>query len=153
MTSGNSAYDRYANDPGRRGPRHNALDDFARPGHVFPLGPPLGRRSDAGDRPRRPSISPALRGFTPRCDLRDHERRRSHGRVPDLVRFCETHDLVMITVADLCGTGWNRSTKNRCGRSMPLCFVSKTSRASSTVNHERGKHDGSEVYKIGTCVR
>jgi len=77
-------------------------DDFARPGHVFPLrarpGGVLERRGQteaAVDLARLAGLNPA--GVI--CEIVNDDG--TMARVPDLVRFCETHGLVMITVADL----------------------------------------------------
>jgi 3,4-dihydroxy 2-butanone 4-phosphate synthase/GTP cyclohydrolase II len=77
-------------------------DDFARPGHVFPL-----RARPGGVLERRGQTEAAvdlagLAGLNPAgviCEIINVDG--TMARVPDLARFCETHDLVMITVADL----------------------------------------------------
>jgi 3,4-dihydroxy-2-butanone 4-phosphate synthase/GTP cyclohydrolase II len=77
-------------------------DDFARPGHVFPL-----RARPGGVLERRGHTEAAvdLAGFAGLypagviCEIvRDDG---AMARLPDLIRFCKKHDLVMITVADL----------------------------------------------------
>jgi 3,4-dihydroxy-2-butanone 4-phosphate synthase len=101
VTSGISAHDRAqtilaAVDAG------SSPDDFARPGHVFPL-----RARPGGVLERRGQTEAAvdlagLAGLHPAgviCEIVNNDG--SMARVPDLVRFCETHGLVMITVADL----------------------------------------------------
>ena len=77
-------------------------DDFARPGHVFPL-----RARPGGVLERRGQTEAAvdlagLAGLYPAgviCEIVNDDG--TMARVPDLIRFCETHGLVMVTVADL----------------------------------------------------
>jgi 3,4-dihydroxy-2-butanone 4-phosphate synthase len=100
-TTGISAYDRAqtikaAVDPTTR------PQDFARPGHVFPLrarpGGVLERRGQteaAVDLARMAGLQPA--GVI--CEIVNDDG--TMARVPDLVRFCKKHGLMMITVADL----------------------------------------------------
>ena len=76
--------------------------DFALPGHVFPL-----RARDGGVLARRGHTEAAvdlasLAGLYPAgviCEIVNDDG--TMARVPDLVRFCKRHNLVMITVADL----------------------------------------------------
>ena len=77
-------------------------EDFGRPGHVFPL-----RARDGGVLERRGQTEAAvdlarLAGLNPAgviCEIVNDDG--TMARLPDLVRFCERHGLVMITVADL----------------------------------------------------
>jgi 3,4-dihydroxy-2-butanone 4-phosphate synthase/GTP cyclohydrolase II len=77
-------------------------EDFALPGHVFPL-----RARDGGVLERRGHTEAAvdlasLAGLYPAgviCEIVNDDG--TMARVPDLARFCKLHDLVMITVADL----------------------------------------------------
>ena len=77
-------------------------DDFARPGHVFPL-----RARPGGVLERRGQTEAAvdlahLAGLQPAgviCEVINDDG--TMARVPDLGRFCERHGLVMVTVADL----------------------------------------------------
>lgn len=101
VTTGISAHDRAqtiraAIDP-RSGP-----EDFARPGHVFPLcaraGGVLERRGHteaAVDLARLAGLYPA--GVI--CEIVNDDG--TMARVPDLVRFCRKHQLLMVTVAEL----------------------------------------------------
>jgi 3,4-dihydroxy-2-butanone 4-phosphate synthase/GTP cyclohydrolase II len=77
-------------------------DDFARPGHVFPL------RSRAGGVLERRGQTEAavdlasLAGLSPAgviCEIVNDDG--TMARVPDLIRFCKKHKLVMITVSEL----------------------------------------------------
>jgi 3,4-dihydroxy-2-butanone 4-phosphate synthase/GTP cyclohydrolase II len=76
--------------------------DFARPGHVFPL-----RARPGGVLERRGQTEAAvdladLAGLYPAgviCEIVNDDG--AMARVPDLIRFCKTHGLVMVTVADL----------------------------------------------------
>jgi 3,4-dihydroxy-2-butanone 4-phosphate synthase/GTP cyclohydrolase II len=77
-------------------------EDFARPGHVFPLrarpGGVLERRGHteaAVDLARLADLHPS--GVI--CEILNNDG--SMARVPDLVKFCEIHELKMITVEDL----------------------------------------------------
>jgi 3,4-dihydroxy-2-butanone 4-phosphate synthase/GTP cyclohydrolase II len=77
-------------------------DDFARPGHVFPL-----RARPGGVLERRGQTEAAvdlagLAGLSSAgviCEIVNDDG--TMARVPDLILFCKKHDLVMITVADL----------------------------------------------------
>ena len=77
-------------------------DDFARPGHVFPL-----RARAGGVLERRGQTEAAvdlvsLAGLHPAgviCEIVNDDG--TMARVPDLVRFCKKHKLVMITVSEL----------------------------------------------------
>jgi 3,4-dihydroxy-2-butanone 4-phosphate synthase/GTP cyclohydrolase II len=77
-------------------------EDFALPGHVFPL-----RARDGGVLARRGHTEAAvdlasLAGLYPAgviCEILNENG--TMARVPDLVQFCKRHNLVMITVADL----------------------------------------------------
>jgi 3,4-dihydroxy-2-butanone 4-phosphate synthase/GTP cyclohydrolase II len=77
-------------------------EDFARPGHVFPL-----RARAGGVLERRGQTEAAvdlasLAGFHPAgviCEIVNDDG--TMARVPDLVRFCKKHELMMITVSEL----------------------------------------------------
>ena len=101
VTTGISAFDRAetiktAVDP------NNLPEDFARPGHVFPLraraGGVLERRGQteaAVDLARIAGLSPA--GVI--CEIVNDDG--TMARVPDLIKFCKIHNLLMITVSAL----------------------------------------------------
>ena len=101
VTTGISAADRahtirVAIDPG------STAQDLARPGHVFPLrarkGGVLvraGQTEASVDLARMAGLVSA--GVI--CEIMNEDG--SMARVPDLVKFCETHGLKMMTVADL----------------------------------------------------
>jgi 3,4-dihydroxy-2-butanone 4-phosphate synthase/GTP cyclohydrolase II len=101
VTTGVSAHDRaqtiQAAVNGRSGPQ-----DFARPGHVFPLrarpGGVLERRGQT-----EASVDLArLAGLHPSgviCEILNEDG--TMARVPDLIEFCQTHDLKMTSVAEL----------------------------------------------------
>ena len=101
VTTGISAHDR-AKTIRAATDANSYPEDFARPGHVFPL-----RARNGGVLERRGQTEAAvdlarLAGLTPAgviCEIVGEDGTMS--RVPDLVRFCEMHGLVMITVADL----------------------------------------------------
>jgi len=77
-------------------------NDFARPGHVFPI-----RCRAGGVLERRGHTEAAvdlaeIAGLHPSgviCEILNDDG--SMARMPDLVRFCQLHDLKMITIADL----------------------------------------------------
>jgi 3,4-dihydroxy 2-butanone 4-phosphate synthase/GTP cyclohydrolase II len=77
-------------------------EDFARPGHVFPL-----RARSGGVLERRGHTEAAvdlarLAGLYPAgviCEIMNDDG--TMARVPDLIHFCKRHHLLMITVAEL----------------------------------------------------
>src|SRR6185295_2765672 len=101
VTTGISAHDRshtiqVAIDPSK------GAGDLVRPGHVFPLrarpGGVLersGQTEAAVDLARRAGLQPA--GVV--CEIMNADG--TMARVPDLISYCERHELLMITVADL----------------------------------------------------
>jgi 3,4-dihydroxy-2-butanone 4-phosphate synthase/GTP cyclohydrolase II len=101
VTTGISAHDR-AQTIRAAVDANSYPEDFGRPGHVFPL-----RARDGGVLERRGQTEAAvdlarLAGLYPAgviCEIVNDDGTMS--RVPDLIRFCQTHNLVMITVADL----------------------------------------------------
>src|SRR4051795_189491 len=101
VTTGISAADRartiqVAIDP------HSRPQDLVQPGHVFPL-----KAKDGGVLERTGQTEAAvdlarLAGLIPAgviCEVMNEDG--TMARVPDLVDYCATHDLKMITVADL----------------------------------------------------
>jgi 3,4-dihydroxy 2-butanone 4-phosphate synthase/GTP cyclohydrolase II len=101
VTTGISAYDR-AQTIKAAVEAETRPEDFARPGHVFPL-----RARSGGVLERRGQTEAAvdlagLAGLFPAgviCEIVNDDG--SMARVPDLVGFCRTHGLLMVTVADL----------------------------------------------------
>src|SRR5882762_4460702 len=95
VTTGISAHDRARTIRAAVDPQSSA-DDFARPGHVFPL-----RARPGGVLERRGQTEAAvdlagLAGLYPAgviCEILNDDG--TMARVPDLIRFCKTHDLVM----------------------------------------------------------
>jgi 3,4-dihydroxy 2-butanone 4-phosphate synthase/GTP cyclohydrolase II len=101
VTTGISAADRAHTIRVAIDPASNA-HDLARPGHVFPLrsrkGGVLvraGQTEASVDLARIAGLIPA--GVI--CEIMNDDGTMS--RVPDLVDFCKTHNLLMVTVADL----------------------------------------------------
>jgi len=101
VTTGISAHDRAQTIRAAIDAKSEA-GDFARPGHVFPLraraGGVLERRSQtetAVDLAKLAGLYPA--GVS--CEILNDDG--TMARVPDLVRFCRKHQLLMISVADL----------------------------------------------------
>jgi len=101
VTTGISAHDRARTIRAAIDPR-SSPEDFARPGHVFPL-----RSRDGGVLERQghteASVDLArLAGLSPfgvLCEVLKEDG--AMARVPDLVHFCRTHKLEMITISDL----------------------------------------------------
>jgi 3,4-dihydroxy-2-butanone 4-phosphate synthase/GTP cyclohydrolase II len=101
VTTGISAYDRAETIRAAVDP-NSCAEDFARPGHVFPLcgraGGVLERRGQteaAVDLARLAGLQPA--GVI--CEIVNDDG--AMARVPDLISFCRKHGLLMITVAEL----------------------------------------------------
>jgi 3,4-dihydroxy-2-butanone 4-phosphate synthase/GTP cyclohydrolase II len=101
VTTGISAYDR-AQTIRAAVDANSSPEDFGRPGHVFPLrardGGVLERRGQteaAVDLARLAELNPA--GVI--CEIVNDDG--TMARLPDLIRFCQSHSLVMITVAEL----------------------------------------------------
>ena len=101
VTTGISAHDRAHTIRTAVDPR-SSPDELARPGHMFPL-----RARDGGVLERRGQTEAAvdlarLAGLSPAgviCEIVNDDG--TMARVPDLIRFCRKHGLLMITVADL----------------------------------------------------
>jgi 3,4-dihydroxy 2-butanone 4-phosphate synthase/GTP cyclohydrolase II len=101
VTTGISAHDRAQTIRAAVDPS-SCPNDFARPGHVFPL-----RACPGGVLERRGQTEAAvdlaqLAGLKPAgviCEIVNDDG--TMARVPDLVRFCKKHSLLMVTVADL----------------------------------------------------
>ena len=101
VTTGISAYDRTQTIKAAIDLR-TCPEDLARPGHIFPL-----RARDGGVLERRGQTEAAvdlarLAGLNPAgviCEIVNEDG--TMARVPDLIRFCRMHGLVMVTVADL----------------------------------------------------
>ncbi len=101
VTTGISAHDRARTISAAIDPNSHP-EDFARPGHVFPLrarpGGVLERRGQteaAVDLARLAGLRPA--GVI--CEIINDDG--TMARVPDLIHFCKRHSLIMISVADL----------------------------------------------------
>jgi 3,4-dihydroxy-2-butanone 4-phosphate synthase/GTP cyclohydrolase II len=101
--------------------------DFAMPGHVFPL-----RARTGGVLERRGHTEAAvdlasLAGFCPAgviCEIVNDDG--TMARVPDLIRFCGRHNLLMVTVADLARYRQESKFKaNQCATDdvVPICFA------------------------------
>jgi len=101
VTTGISAHDRAETIKAAIDPL-TLPEDFGRPGHVFPL-----RARPGGVLERRGQTEAAvdlasLAGMYPAgviCEIVNDDG--TMARVPDLIRFCRKHGLVMVTVADL----------------------------------------------------
>ena len=101
VTTGISAYDRartiqVAIDPATR------PSDLARPGHVFPLQARKGGVLVRAGQTEASVDLARLAGLIPAgviCEIMRDDG--TMARVPDLVEFCQTHDMKMLTVAEL----------------------------------------------------
>ena len=101
VSTGISAYDRAqtiraAIDPGTQ------PQDFGRPGHIFPLRARTGGVLERRGQTEAAVDLPTLAGLYPAgviCEIVNDDG--SMARVPDLIKFCNKHGLVMITVAEL----------------------------------------------------
>jgi 3,4-dihydroxy 2-butanone 4-phosphate synthase/GTP cyclohydrolase II len=101
VTTGISAADRAQTVQAAIDP-HSKPDDLVQPGHVFPL-----KAKDGGVLERAGQTEAAidlarLAGLIPAgviCEVMNEDG--TMARVPDLVDYCERHELKMITVADL----------------------------------------------------
>ena len=101
VTTGISAYDRartilVAIDPSTR------PTDLARPGHVFPLRARKGGVLVRAGQTEASVDLARLAGMVPAgiiCEIMKDDG--TMARVPDLIEFCRTHDMKMLTVADL----------------------------------------------------
>jgi len=98
VTTGISAYDRAETIRAAVDPNVCA-EDFGRPGHIFPL-----CARDGGVLERRGQTEAAvdlasLAGLSPAgviCEIINDDG--TMARLPDLIKFCKTHNLLMITV-------------------------------------------------------
>ena len=101
ITTGISTYDRAQTIQMAVNPNSHP-EDFARPGHVFPLcARPGGVLERRGQTEAAVDLA-SLAGLQPAgviCEIINDEG--TMARLPDLIGFCKKHDLLMITVADL----------------------------------------------------
>jgi 3,4-dihydroxy 2-butanone 4-phosphate synthase/GTP cyclohydrolase II len=101
VTTGISAHDRARTIEAAVDPKSRP-QDFARPGHVFPL-----RARPGGVLERRGQTEAAvdlarLAGRYPAgviCEIVNEDG--TMARVPDLIHFCKRHNLIMVSVEDL----------------------------------------------------
>jgi len=101
ITTGISAYDRAQTIKAAIDP-DNCAEDFARPGHVFPLCARAGGVLERRGQTEAAVDLASLAGLYPAgviCEIVNDDG--TMARVPDLIRFCKKHNLVMITVAEL----------------------------------------------------
>ena len=101
MTTGISAYDR-AQTIKSAIDENCGAEDFARPGHVFPLCARAGGVLERRGQTEAAVDLASLAGRYPAgviCEIVNDDG--TMARVPDLIQFCKKHDLVMVTVADL----------------------------------------------------
>jgi len=101
VTTGISAHDRAETIKAAIDP-HTLPEDFGRPGHVFPLRACLGGVLERRGQTEAAVDLANLAGMYPAgviCEIVNDDG--TMARVPDLIRFCRKHGLVMVTVADL----------------------------------------------------
>ncbi|MBC7644493.1 MAG: 3,4-dihydroxy-2-butanone-4-phosphate synthase [Thermoleophilia bacterium] len=92
--------------------------DLVQPGHIFPLRARPGGVLERNGHTEASVDLARLAGLAPSsviCEILNEDG--SMARVPDLERFCRTHDLTMASIADLVAwrarratAGWNAST-------------------------------------------
>src|SRR5258705_3692736 len=114
ITTGISAYDRAQTIKMAVNPNSHP-EDFARPGHVFPLcARPGGVLERRGQTEAAVDLA-SLAGLHPSgviCEIVNDDG--TMARVPDLSRLCRKHGLLMVTVADL--ARYRRETSSERGR-------------------------------------
>jgi 3,4-dihydroxy 2-butanone 4-phosphate synthase/GTP cyclohydrolase II len=101
VTTGISAHDRAHTIRVAIDPRSTARD-LARPGHMFPLRARKGGVLVRAGQTEASVDLAALAGLTPAgviCEIMKDDG--TMARVPDLIEFCHTHDLKLLTVAEL----------------------------------------------------
>ncbi len=101
VTTGISAYDRAETIHAAVDP-DSCAEDFARPGHVFPLCARAGGVLERRGQTEAAVDLAGLAGLQPAgviCEIVNDDG--TMARVPDLIRFCKKHGLLMITVAEL----------------------------------------------------
>jgi len=101
VTTGISAYDRAETIRAAVDP-NSCAEDFARPGHVFPLCARAGGVLERRGQTEAAVDLAGLAGLRPAgviCEIVNDDG--TMARVPDLISFCKTHGLLMITVAEL----------------------------------------------------
>src|SRR5262245_10576760 len=101
VTTGISACDRAQTIRAAVDP-NSQPEDFARPGHVFPLRARAGGVLERRGQTEASVDLATLAGLQPAgviCEIVNDDG--TMARVPDLIQFCNKHGLLMITVADL----------------------------------------------------
>lgn len=101
VTTGISAHDRAHTIRAAVDPASDP-EDFARPGHVFPLRARLGGVLERRGQTEAAVDLAILAGLYPAgviCEIINDDG--TMARVPDLIQLCKKHGLVMITVAEL----------------------------------------------------
>jgi 3,4-dihydroxy 2-butanone 4-phosphate synthase/GTP cyclohydrolase II len=158
VTTGISAYDRartiqVAIDPATR------PVDLARPGHVFPLRARKGGVLVRAGQTEASVDLARLAGMIPAgviCEIMRDDG--TMARVPDLMEFCQTHELKMLTVADLIRYRMaheryvNRVGEalvgTRCGEFRLIAYQSDVEGGESHLALVRGNLDGTEPVLV-----
>jgi 3,4-dihydroxy-2-butanone 4-phosphate synthase/GTP cyclohydrolase II len=98
VTTGISAYDRAETIRAAVDP-NSCAEDFGRPGHVFPLCARAGGVLERRGQTEAAVDLAILAGLSPAgviCEIVNDDG--TMARVPDLIKFCKAHNLLMITV-------------------------------------------------------
>ena len=98
VTTGISAYDRAETIKAAVDP-NSCAEDFGRPGHVFPLCARAGGVLERRGQTEAAVDLASLAGLSPAgviCEIVNDDG--TMARVPDLIKFCKAHNLLMITV-------------------------------------------------------
>jgi len=98
VTTGISAYDR-AETIRAAVDANSIAEDFARPGHVFPLSARAGGVLERRGQTEAAVDLAILSGLSPAgviCEIVNDDG--TMARIPDLIKFCQTHKLCMVTV-------------------------------------------------------
>ena len=121
VTTGISAYDRA--ETIRAAVDANSLpEDFGRPGHVFPLCARAGGVLERRGQTEAAVDLASMAGLTPAgviCEIVNDDG--TMARVPDLIKFCQAHNLLMITVDALAKYRWEKEYEESLG--MILDFI------------------------------
>jgi 3,4-dihydroxy-2-butanone 4-phosphate synthase/GTP cyclohydrolase II len=143
VTTGISAYDRAETIQAAVDP-NSCAEDFGRPGHVFPLcaraGGVLERR---GQTEAAVDLS-ILAGLSPAgviCEIVNDDG--TMARVPDLIKFCKAHNLLMITVDALAKYRFEKEYEESLGvvlELLPAPLRNYVPELSHFTKHEMANH-------------
>jgi 3,4-dihydroxy-2-butanone 4-phosphate synthase/GTP cyclohydrolase II len=135
VTTGISAHDRAQTIRAAIDPE-SCPEDFARPGHVFPLCARAGGVLERRGQTEAAVDLASLAGLYPAgviCEIINDDG--TMARVPDLIQFCKKHDLKMITVADLARYRFDSDYEGALGAIDGLFPVSLRNSATAKLGH------------------